>query len=280
MKKKAAALIQEIVCVLFGAMLFAASINMFLLPAGVVQGGITGIASALNLKYGLDVGAVIVIANIPLILANIKVNGWRFIVKTAIGVLLTGVFTDILVFFPITLTDPFLCALFGGTLMGCGCGIMFTRGYTTGGTDLGVFLIRKRWQRLSVGNLTLILDAIIIVGAAALLNNWIGVFYSALAVYSQTAVVDLILNGADRTKMFLIVTECTDTVGKALEALDRGVTVLRGSGFHTDRDKSVLLCVVKPHQVYAARHAVMQADPAAFTIIADCSQTYGEGFQE
>lgn len=279
MKSKIYDTAKEIAAVVFGAALFAVSLNMFLLPAQVVQGGVTGIATALNLKYGVGVGTVILAVNVPLILANIKVNGIPFIIKSAVGVALTGVLSDYLNFFPVTLTDPFLCALFGGITMGVGCGIMFTRGYTTGGTDLMVFLARKRWEHLSVGRLTLIFDALIVVGAAVLLNNFLGIFYSALAIFTQTTVVDLVLNGADRTKLFFVITENEDSVASALAALNRGVTLLSGHGYHTERQKSVIMCVVKPHQVYAARTAVASADPAAFTVIADCSQTYGQGFK-
>jgi uncharacterized membrane-anchored protein YitT (DUF2179 family) len=91
-------------------------------------------------------------------------------------------------------------------------------------------------------------------------------------------VVDLILNGADRTKLFLVITEQRDDVANALSSLNRGVTVMQGQGYHTERNKSVIMCVVKPGQVYAARTAIKKADPKSFTIVADCSQTYGEGF--
>lgn len=280
MKQKIINTIKELVPVIFGSILFAASLNMFLIPAQVVQGGVTGIATALNIRFGVDVGLIILLLNIPLILANARVNGIRFIIKSAVGVALTSLFTDTLVHFPVTLTDPFLCALIGGAIMGCGCGIMFARGYTTGGTDLAVFLLKKKWNRLSTGKMILLCDAFIIVGAALLLEDYLGVFYSTLAVYTQSTVVDMFLTGADRTRLFLIVTERTNDVAAALAGIERGVTVLHGYGFHTERKKSVLLCAVKPRQVYSAKNAVLTADPAAFTVIADCSQTYGEGFKE
>lgn len=164
--------------------------------------------------------------------------------------------------------------------MGCGCGILFTRGYTTGGSDLLVFLIKKKWKRISTGKLILLIDIFVIVGAAVLLQSYMGIFYSALTIYIQTSVVDLFLSGADKTKLFIIVTENVNQVAKTLSGLQRGVTVLEGYGFHTERPKGVLICVVKNVQLYAAKTAVMKADSAAFTMIADCTETYGEGFKE
>lgn len=283
MKDKLYNIAKEISALNFGSLLFAVSLNMFLRPAEVVQGGVTGVATAVNILFGVDMGLTMVVCNIPLILLAAKVYGLRFIAKGAVGVLATSIFTDIMAYMPsdlFTVNDPFLCSLFGGITMGVGCGIMFTRGYTTGGTDLVAFLIKKVRPALSIGRLVLICDSVIIIGAAAVLGNWFGIFFSALTVFIQSTVVDLILNGADRTKLFLVITEKGEAVSAALAALNRGVTLLKGQGYHTERDKTVIMCVVKPGQVYSARTAISNADPAAFTVVADCSQTYGQGFKE
>ncbi|MCI8589661.1 MAG: YitT family protein [Clostridiales bacterium] len=280
MKKKIYSILNETMIVIIGAVLFAASLNMFLLPADVVQGGVTGIAAALNIRFGFDVGLLILLINIPLIFANVFVNGWRFILKSAIGVIITSVFVDTLTFFPVTVTDPFLCARIGGGVMGCGCGLLFTRGYTTGGSDLLAFLCKKKWKKISTGKLIFMVDVFVILGAALLLKSYMGIFYSALTIYIQTSVVDLFLSGADKTKLFIIVTEQTDAVAEALTQLERGVTVIKGYGYHTDRTKGILISVVKNMQLYTAKTAVMQADTAAFMMIADCSETYGEGFKD
>lgn len=280
MKEKIYNIFKECAALFFGAALFAVSLNMFLRPAEVVQGGVTGIATVINILFGTDMGLVMIGCNTPLILLAAKVYGLKFIAKSAVGVMVTGIFTDIITFLPEipTANDPFLCSLFGGITMGLGCGLMFSRGYTTGGTDLVAYLIKKVFPSISIGRLVLICDAVIVTVAAAILGNWMGIFFSALAVFATGTLVDLILGGADRTKLFLVITEHGAEVANALYSLNRGVTVMHGQGYHTERDKSVIMCVVKPGQVYSARTAIKKADPAAFTVVADCSQTYGEGF--
>ena len=261
-----------------GSIIFAASVNMFLLPAGIVQGGVTGIASALNIKFGTSVGLVIILINIPLIIASAWVNGFKFIAATATGVFFTSLATDLVTFLPVTVLDPFLCSVIGGALMGLACGILFANGFTTGGTDLIAILIRKRLKRLPIGKLILAVDAVIIVGAAFLLENYMSIFYSALTVYVQTLVLDMFMSGTDRTRLFIIITERSDKICACLHDLGRGVTLLPGKGSYTGKDKSVILCAVTPREVFNARTAVAAADPDAFTVIADCSRTYGEGF--
>ena len=280
MKDKISHFLKDFAFVVAGSILFSCSINMFLLPGGVVNGGVSGIATALNLRFGVHIGLVMLLVNIPLVAANAFVYGPRFIARSVLGVVLTSLFTDTLVYFPVTVTDPFLCSVIGGVLMGCACGIIFSHGYNTGGTDLIVFLIRKRFKRISAGRIVLIADGIIIIASAFLLQNYLGVFYSALCVYVQSVVLDTVISGAERAKLVLVITERTKEVGASLSSLGRGVTVLHGYGYHTEKSKGVLLCALRKHELYRAKKAISTVDPAAFTILLDSSQIIGQGFEE
>ena len=262
MKDKISHFLKDFAFVVAGSILFSCSINMFLLPGGVVNGGVSGIATALNLRFGVHIGLVMLLVNIPLVAANAFVYGPRFIARSVLGVVLTSVFTDTLVYFPVTVTDPFLCSLIGGVLMGC------------------AFLIRKRFKRISAGRIVLIADGIIIIASAFLLQNYLGVFYSALCVYVQSVVLDTVISGAERAKLVLVITERTKEVGASLSSLGRGVTVLHGYGYHTEKSKGVLLCALRKHELYRAKKAISTVDPAAFTILLDSSQIIGQGFEE
>ena len=278
MKEKIKSILLSILALLAGGVLFAMAMNMFLLPAGIVQGGVTGIASALNIRFGIPVGLMMVAINIPLLLLNIRVNGWRFIGLTAAGVLITSIASEFLNFFPVTMLDPFLCSVIGGALMGVAIGLIFSGGFTTGGTDLIVFLIRRKWKRIPIGKLVLIIDVIIIGASAILLKNFMGIFYSAITIYVQSLTLDRFLTGTERTRLFLVITDNPDDVAAALSNLGRGVTLLDGKGYFTGKEKGVVMCAVTPREVFNAQNAVSSADPRAFSVIADCSQTVGEGF--
>lgn len=280
MKKKFVMFFRDFVWAVAASILFSCAINMFFLPGGIVNGGVSGLATALDLRFGVQIGLVMLLVNIPLIIANAVVYGVRFVIRSIIGVVLVSFFTDTLVFFPVTVTDPFLCSVIGGVIMGLACGLIFSHGYNTGGTDLVVFLVRKRYKRISTGSIILIVDFIIIVASAVLLNNYLGVFYSMLTVYVQSVVVDMVLSGAERSKLVIVVTENVKDVGTALSGLGRGVTVIHGYGYHTERTKGILLCALRRHELYRAKTAITAADPAAFTILLDSSQVIGKGFVE
>ncbi len=171
------------ICVLIsGSLLFAVSLDMFLLPAKIILGGFTGIATLLNLFFNFHIGAAIFILNIPFMLVNIKYYGIRFLFKSFVGIIITSTLTDILSGFIYTFSDPLTCSVFGGISMGVACGIMFSRGYTTGGTDLVAWMLKYHMPHISIGRLIFISDAAVI-GAAAIVNRkFSGLLWSMITV--------------------------------------------------------------------------------------------------
>ena len=119
-RNKYAKYLFDAAAVIAGAVLFSASMNMFLLPAGIVVGGMTGI-TIINMFFGVPVGVMIIILNIPLILLNTRYFGKKFFVRTMVGIAATSVATDFITVFPVTVTDPLLCSLLGGVTMGGYC---------------------------------------------------------------------------------------------------------------------------------------------------------------
>ncbi len=272
-------LFSDILSVAAGALLFSLSLNMFLLPAGIVLGGFTGIATLIKLYFGVPVGLMILILNLPLIIWNTKLYGRGFLARTLVGLLATSIVSDAVTHFPVTVTDPFLCALFGGLAMGAGCGILFVRGFTTGGTDLIAWAIKYRWKRLSTGNLIFLCDGIIIALAALVRWDFTGMLYSALAIYTSSRTVDFLLDGEKRARLILIFSRHQEGICRMLlTELERGVTIVKGVGGYTGEAKNILFCVVKPPELYRLKQKVQELDPAAFVVACEVSEVLGEGF--
>lgn len=279
-KPKVKDIIYEIGIVIIGSVLFSMAVNMFLRPGNIILGGATGISTTLNILFGSPVGIVIIIINIPLIIANTCVYGIRFLGKTIIGIITTSVAIDVLTIFPITFTDPLLCGIFGGVTMGAGTGLLFTRGYTTGGSDLVAWLMRKKYKNLSTGRLMLIIDFVVIFGSALVLKNYETIIYSIISIYVFTFVIDLVLSGTDRAKLALIFSERYEEIADDIQnQLQRGVTVLFGRGWYTRGEKNILMCVVKKQELYKIKLVIHAHDPNAFIIFTDASEVLGYGFK-
>lgn len=269
----------QVFIVLIGSFLFAVSLNMFLLPAGIVVGGVTGISTILNILFGTPVGLMIILINLPLIIVNGFIFGFRFLMKTCIGLVITSVFCDVITFLPVTVDDPLLCAILGGVTMGAGMGLLFSRGFTTGGTDLIATLLKKKFTNVPTGKLVLIVDFVVIVGSAVILQRYQGIIYSLVATYSSSFILDLVLGGTARARLAIIISDHPDVIADdIMKLLGRGVTSLSGKGCYTQKEKNVLLCVVKPAELYRVKQIIKKEDPAAFIIFADASEVVGDGF--
>lgn len=188
---------RDIYFVTTGALIFGVAINMFLLPGEIILGGFTGIATMLNILFGLHPGAILLILNLPVAIVNVKFYGLSFIVKAFLGILASSAACELLVFLP-RITDRLLCAFAGGISMGCACGLLFIRGYTTGGTDLVAWLLKAKFGRISMGTLILLSDALVIIASAFFIRGTGGFILSVLSVTVCSISLDFIMSKAHK----------------------------------------------------------------------------------
>lgn len=144
MKGKLSAVI-GVLKIVVGCGLFGLAFNLFLGPNGLNAGGISGLSMIfVHLTKLASVGTVTAIINLPLfILGRMKI-GKRFFYGSLVGVVCTSVFLDLFAVLPVPDTDPLLAALYGGALCGLGLGIVFSAGYSTGGSDIIVRILKLK----------------------------------------------------------------------------------------------------------------------------------------
>ncbi len=271
--------ITEILYVLVGSLIFGAGIAMFLTPGDVVLGGATGVATTIYILTDLPIGFLLFCVNCPLILIGLKMFGFKFLSKTIVAVIGTSVAADLLFFLPIPTLDPLLYAVLGSLVLGIGGGILLSRGYNTGGSDLAAVMLKRKFKRLSTGNLIFVIDVFIVVGSACITKNFAGIFYSILGTYAYSFALDYVIDGSKTAKMSIIISDKYGEVANAIFSdVDRGVTVLHGLGWYSQKDKHVILCVVKRDQIFAVKSAVYRTDPNAFMILTDAKEVLGSGF--
>ena len=265
--------------VIAGSLLFSASMNMFVLPARIVVGGMTGIATVLNLFWQLPIGLMIILLNIPLVILNTRKFGRDFLLRALAGIISTSLAVDLITIFPVTITDPLLCSLFGGVTMGAALGILLSRGYTTGGTDLVATLLRLRFRRVPLGSLIMLSDLVIIVGSAMASHDFDGIFYSVICIYVMGKVTDLVISGQRRAELaFIISGRPEELPGLISGRLGRGATLLYASGGFRGEDRRVVMCVVGKGELFFLKKLVAEFDRSAFVIVCPAGEVLGEGF--
>lgn len=265
-----------------GAALFGVAMNMFLSPGKIVMGGITGISTTINYMFpSLPIGVMIMLMNVPLLFLNMRAVGARAMIKTLAGIVVSSVMIDVLTFLPVTLDDPLLCSLLGGAIMGSGAGLMLARGFTTGGSDLAAFLLKRKIRNLTTGRIILLIDVIVVVGSALVMKNYEGIIYSAISIFAYSVAIDAVMGGAERAKLAFIVSSDHKKIAAAIsKEINRGITVLHGNGWYTGEDKEILMCVVKRHEEYLIKKVVEKEDPYAFMILSDATEVLGMGFKK
>ena len=273
----------EFVSFFAGVIIFSAGVGLFITPAKIAIGGFTGISIIINQLTSSPVGITIIVLNIPMFIICAKIFGMKFIFKTIIGVIASSVFIDIfgaMQIFKEVLTLE-ICSLFGGVLQGIGLGIIYQNGYTTGGSDLVIWLLKLKFPHMTTGFILFVFDSVVVVIAALIARDANMVLYSAIAIFSYTKVLDTVLGTSDRANLALIISDkYNELADNFMQMLGRGVTVIESRGWFTKESKPMIMCVIDRSQIYALRNIINEYDPNAFFILSDAREVIGLGFKD
>ena len=279
-----------------GCVLYAAGVVLFLQAGNLSGGGVTGIALIINEVSGFSTGITTFIINVPLMLWGWKVFGKEFFFSTLYVIAFSSLLmwlTDktFLEWVPeiygrhlLPFTDNMLInAVTGGALFGLGMGLIFRCGSSSGGTDIPVKVLKKKFRHISTGVISMVSDVIVVACSAfAYKENTLEVlFFTVLSVVVFTVVFDRVLYGGNSAKMVFIVSDKQASQAicdRVLKELDAGATFIDARGGYTGEDKKVLLCVVKPIVYPKLRDIVREEDKKAFMIVSSAKEIYGEGY--
>lgn len=265
---------------LSGALIFSFGFNVFLRPSGIAPGGISGSALLINYLFPLlPVGFLSLILNLPLFFLGFRKLGGTFILKSAISSILIAVLFDLYPLFPVIDCEPLVASIFGGVIMGAGMGLSFLSGGSTGGVDILIRVLRKKYPQFSIGQFLLFLDAIVVFFSGLVFQNINNALYAMVTMYAASVSLDAILYGLNYAKCAFIITDKADSLNaKLLSALTRGTTVIPCFGGYKGGKKHIVLCAVKKSQLITLKETVYSADPDAFVIMCDANEVLGLGF--
>lgn len=263
----------------------AFGVTVFLMPVKLYDSGISGtsiLLDQLTPEY-LSLSAFLVILNIPLFLFGLKKQGWVFTVYAIYSVciyslfafLITDVFPiDVSIASPLAGTDLLLCALFGGVISGIGSGIAIRYGGAMDGIEVMAVIFAKRLG-ITVGTFVMIYNVLLYIICGFVLNSWILPLYSIVTYAAALKTVDFIVDGLDRAKCAIIITEKPDEVcNKLCEVFGSGVTQLEAKGGYSNKEKAMLYFVVNRYQVVRMKELVHEIDHAAYITISEVADVF------
>ena len=263
----------------------AFGITVFLFPVKLYDSGISGTSmlfDQLTPEY-LTLSLFLVILNIPLFLFGLKKQGWVFTAYAIYSVciyslsawLIKDVFPiDVSIASPLAGTDLLLCALFGGVISGIGSGIAIRYGGAMDGIEVMAVIFAKRIG-ITVGTFVMVYNLLLYIVCGFVLNSWILPFYSIVTYAAALKTIDFIVDGLDRAKCAIIITEHpNDVCNKLCEVFGSGVTRLEAKGGYSNEEKSMIYFVVNRYQVVRMKELVHEIDHNAYITISEVADVF------
>lgn len=264
-----------------GSILFAVGVYTFALHAGFAPAGISGVVIIINHYTNLPLGAMSLLLNVPIVLITFRILGRDFLIKSFRTMVISALILDgIFPHFPAYEGDPLLAALFCGVFSGTGLALIYLRNSSTGGTDFLILSCKKLWPYLSIGQLTMAIDGLVIVAGGLVFGHIDAVLYGIISTFLTTLVIDKITLGIGRGKVAMIITDHGEEIAHMIDQVTgRGSTLIPVIGTYSGQAKQLILCASSKTEIIKVRAAAHTIDPHALVIICESNEVFGEGFQ-
>ena len=273
-------LVKKYGIIALGSLIFALSVNLFTLPARIVSGGLSGIATVIFYVTGISTGITVGGLNLVILLFALHSLGKQFVLDSLAAIFMIPLFLKLTETIPPLTREPLLAAVFGGVLLGVGIGMAFSQGGTTGGTDIVSRMSQKKYPHLSIGILMTIFDLLIIGISTLVFQNIDLALYGILSLVVSTAVIDGLIHRLNCAKLVLVITDSEAEMEKKIfQCVNRGVTTISAIGGFSGKEKKILMCVVKHKQMESLKQTIRLIDPNSFMIVNDSKEIIGNGFQ-
>jgi uncharacterized membrane-anchored protein YitT (DUF2179 family) len=271
--------IQKYLFLIIGAIIVAIALELFLVPNGMVDGGVVGISIMLSHLTGLSLGIFLIVLNIPFFFLGYKQIGLTFCISTIVSIVLMSIGTTVLHDVKPFTTEPLLAVVFGGVLMGIGVGIIMKAGGCTDGIEVSSILVAKKTP-LTVGQAIMFFNLFILLGSGFVFG-WDNALYSLVAYFIAFKTIDIVVEGLDESRSAWIMSEQHKEIGEAIQArLGRSVTYMDVEGGYTGECKRMIFVVITRLEEAKLKQIVEEKDENAFLAIGHVHEVKGGNFKK
>lgn len=274
-------ILKEYVFATLGVIITAIGVVSFLIPNSIAAGGASGLAIVLNKLVTLPVGVWMYIINALLFLLGFITVGKDFSLKTIYCTFLLNFFVDLfdrIVPIPKFTDDLIIAVLFGDIITAVGMALTFTQNASTGGTDI-IARIFNKFFAAPMGTTLLMADLLIAIFAGTIMGTKLGM-YAVLAILINGMMIDFVLKGIESSTQVMVISDKYEEIASfVLKELKRGATYIEGKGAYTQKDRKILLIVLRRRELGELISFIRKLDKNAFIIISEARHVIGEGFQ-
>lgn len=282
-------MIRDYTIMLIGIVIFAIGYAYFMLPYEINSGGMGGVAAVIFYATGFPAQYAYLLINLGLLSVALWIMGWRYTIKTLIANILISFFIG---FFQDLITQPdgilqklvgeemFMACVLAGCIEGLGLALVFQSGGSTGGTDIIASCVNK-YRDLQLGRIMLFLDLFIVGCSYFVFHNIEKMLVGYVVMFISMTVLDYVLNMANQSVQFTVISQHYEEIADAVNRhMDRGITVLNGSGWYSKEERRVLLILAKRREKQRIMQLIHHKDPNAFLSVSNVEGVFGEGFDK
>jgi len=266
--------IRRLLFLTIGALIVGFGLENFLVPNNIIDGGIVGISIMASHVSNLPLGMFTFLLNLPFLALGLRVLGKKFVLYSLYSTFALSVFVSIFQYTSNMTYNPFLAAIFGGLIVGIGCGLILRNNGSLDGTEIVALIFGKKLP-FSTGEIIMFMNLFVFAASAIVFNKEKAMF-SILTYFIIYKSIDLVLEGIDEAKSVTIITSKPDDIAKIiLFELKRGVTFIDGKGAYSGEYKKIIYCVITRLEIAKLKEVVHEIDPKAFISITSAHEVEG-----
>lgn len=269
--------VRDLILVFVGSLIFAVGVNAFIIAGDLGEGGVTGLAIILYYAFHVSPAVTNFVVNAVLIVIGYKFLSKRSMYLTIVATVLISLFLSLTESWQVHTDNIMINAVFGGSAVGLGIGIIVLAGGTTAGTTI-LARIANKYLDVSTPYALLFFDLIVVLISLTVIPLD-RALVTVISLYIGTKVMDFVIEGLNPKKAVTIISKSPDRIAKMIdEDIGRGITILNGRGYFSKRETDVLYAVISKTQLSRTKRMIRKIDADAFVVVHDVRDVYGNGF--
>ena len=278
-KKRGLRLAGNIFFIQIGAVLAAFSLERFLIPNKMMDGGVVGVSIIASYLSSLPLGLFVFALNLPFIFLSLKLIGRRFLILALYAIASFSAWVSVFGPLGVVTNDLFLATVFGGILLGAGVGLIIRNGACLDGTEIVSIILTSRLP-FSVGELVMGFN-VLVFSAAGIVFGVDRALYSVAAYLIAYKAIDLVVEGIDESKAMFIVSDKSEEIADLLfERLKAGITIFKGMGGYSKAERDIIYVIVRRLEIAKIKNAVRSLDADAFITIHNVHEVIGKNVRK
>lgn len=266
------------------AVICALNYHLFVFPNSFAPAGLNGICTMIQYVFGISVGYLSLIINIPLAILvyllvskPLAIRSMVYVVTFSVALLiLEKMDLSSISYATDTGTSTILGPLVAGVIYGSCYSLLLRSSAYSGGTDFIAALIHRWRPDQSVIYLTMTLNVCVALASFFVYDYKMEpVILCILYSFTSSTVSERLIKNGRSAIRFEIITDHPEQISEAIiNNLHHSATLIPGTGMYLGRPTNILICVVNRTQI-AAMNAIIQSYPNTFAVMSQVGQVMG-----